>query len=618
MKFLLFEILVGFFSLSIFTQAQVNYDLAIHDVDIFDSRNKTVLSDKTVLINGDHIAAIIDASESFTAEKTIAGQGKLLSPGFIDTHVHLRQMLDLSTGKAPTYIDDSYRKKLAQTFLPYGTTTVVDMGQPEEWMDVTVNWKKNPSPDYPNYFMVGGAMISDLAWNRNPSQHHTIVYKEADAIQKVQKYADMEVEHIKLYWKLERSDMETIINEANKQQLNLYAHVDQNIVTIPQAMDLGVNDFEHFFTVTPGILDYEEHWRPMKNKFELPDGNHIDDFSASMVYFFTYIKETPELETRLIDLFDRLAKEKGSISTAIHVLGAAANKTNFFSSFNHFPIRTEAELPDFTSEQKEGLAKAFDNLMIYLKMAHDMGVKIRIGTDNREAGKAMISELMLFAEGGFPMEDVLQIATWNGATSMKIEDRYGSIEVGKKADLVLFDKNPFAKREYLLSQKTVIKGGKVFEPTENIVSAALERIKQKGIAYGKEWINNLPPNTIEAFELQEIAYHLFHIGKISEAQEISQLLIQTFPDFTSVYYEDILNQIGYNLLGENKLSAALTVFKLVVETYPESFNAHDSLGEGYMKIGENALAIKHYEKSIELNPENTNGIDMLKKLKAKN
>lgn len=616
MKFLLFEILAGFFSLSLCAPSPQIYDLAIRDVDLFDSRNKTVLSGKTVLIQGDEIVAIQDVNETFKANRTIEANGKLLSPGLIDTHIHLRQMLDLSTGTAPTYIDDSYRNKLAQTFLPFGTTTVVDMGQPEEWMEVTSRWIKNPSPDYPNYFMVGGAMISDLSWNRNPSQHHTIVYKKEDAVEKVRKYADMGLEHIKLYWKLEKPDMKNIIEEANNQNLGLYAHVDQNIVTIPEAMDLGVKHFEHFFTVTPGILEYDEHWRPMKDKFALPDGNHIDDFSAAMVYFFAYIKENPELEDRLIHLFERLSAAEGSISTAIHVLAAAAGKTDFFSSFNHFPIRTAAELPDFSPEQKEGLANAFDNLMVYLKKAHEMGVKIRIGTDNREAGKAMLSELMLFSHAGFTMEDILQIATWNGATSMNIEAKYGSIEVGKKADLVLFDKNPFVRAEHLLAPKTVIKGGKVYEPTENIVEEALERIKQKGIVYGKAWITRLPSQTLEAYKLQEIAYHLFHVGKIKEAKEIAELLIQSFPNFEYAYNEKALNTIGYSLLGENKGAEAVAVFQLVVEMYPESFNAHDSLGEGYMREGKKELSVKHYQKSLELNPENTNAVEMLKKLKG--
>jgi CubicO group peptidase (beta-lactamase class C family) len=79
--------------------------------------------------------------------------------------------------------------------------------------------------------------------------------------------------------------------------------------------------------------------------------------------------------------------------------------------------------------------------------------------------------------------------------------------------------------------------------------------------------------------------------------------------------QDTLIQLGYNFLASGKTDAAIQAFKLEVEDYPKFWNAYDSLGEAYMKAGENVLAIENYQKSIELNPKNQNGIEMLKKLK---
>ena len=50
--------------------------------------------------------------------------------------------------------------------------------------------------------------------------------------------------------------------------------------------------------------------------------------------------------------------------------------------------------------------------------------------------------------------------------------------------------------------------------------------------------------------------------------------------------------------------------------HPESWNVHDSLGEALAADGQTALAIKAYERSLELNPGNTGGADALKKLRA--
>ena len=77
-----------------------------------------------------------------------------------------------------------------------------------------------------------------------------------------------------------------------------------------------------------------------------------------------------------------------------------------------------------------------------------------------------------------------------------------------------------------------------------------------------------------------------------------------------------MNGVGYQLLGMKKVKKAIEVFKLNVEAFPQSANVYDSLGEAYMMNGDKELAIKNYEKSIELNPQNTGGIETLKKLKA--
>jgi len=71
------------------------------------------------------------------------------------------------------------------------------------------------------------------------------------------------------------------------------------------------------------------------------------------------------------------------------------------------------------------------------------------------------------------------------------------------------------------------------------------------------------------------------------------------------------------LLEAKKINEAIVIFKLNVKEYPDSWNVYDSLGEAYMNNGENKLAIENYEKSVQLNPDNTGGKNMLKKLNPK-
>jgi len=82
------------------------------------------------------------------------------------------------------------------------------------------------------------------------------------------------------------------------------------------------------------------------------------------------------------------------------------------------------------------------------------------------------------------------------------------------------------------------------------------------------------------------------------------------------YYvsEAQLNALGYRLLGVKKVREAIEIFKLNAEAYPRSPNVYDSLGEAYMLNGEKELAARNYRRAVELNPQNTNAIEMLKKL----
>jgi len=79
----------------------------------------------------------------------------------------------------------------------------------------------------------------------------------------------------------------------------------------------------------------------------------------------------------------------------------------------------------------------------------------------------------------------------------------------------------------------------------------------------------------------------------------------------------LVNQAGYVLLRRGAAARALDVFKLNVEEYPASANAHDSLGEGYAATGDVAQAIRSYERSLELNPQNANAAERLRALRAR-
>lgn len=80
------------------------------------------------------------------------------------------------------------------------------------------------------------------------------------------------------------------------------------------------------------------------------------------------------------------------------------------------------------------------------------------------------------------------------------------------------------------------------------------------------------------------------------------------------FTESELNSLGYYLLRTKRIQDAINIFLLNTKEYPESANTHDSLGEAYMADGKKELAISSYRRSLELNPDNYNATEMIKKL----
>jgi imidazolonepropionase-like amidohydrolase len=425
-----------------------SYDLAVTHASVFNSRTGKLMTGQTILIKAGLIALVNASPGKYRATKTIDAAGKLVTPGFIDTHIHLTDVFG-DYNKAPARLSpDSilyYRKKLSDTYLPYGVTTVMIMGEPEAWLPPTINWMKNPVSDCPDIYTVGGALISKES--RKPYLNHITVSSPGEASKKVIEYYGMGIRHIKLYWRLRRPEFEAAFKTADSLGMRVYGHIDQNIMFMDTTLAIGLRNYEHIMTLDNSVIHFSKDGAAFNNQLKPVYGNAPVSFPVVRMEMWRFMHE--QKRAALDSLIDKLAKNKASFSTTIHLFAAAFGLSYF----------SETRDTKLTPAQLIRCKANINIFMHYAKKMYDKGIQIRIGTDCPNGGKAILSELLLLHEYGFSTASILQIATLNGASALGLDGQYGVIEEGKKANLLIWDKSPFINYKNFLSSKIIIKDG---------------------------------------------------------------------------------------------------------------------------------------------------------------
>ena len=150
---------------------------------------------------------------------------------------------------------------------------------------------------------------------------------------------------------------------------------------------------------------------------------------------------------------------------------------------------------------------------------------------------------------------------------------------------------------------------------DDALDKALELAKVEAEKYKQKYLDDAKANFDDLLKNLTMAEELFAKNNIEADSKVYSTLNNLLK--INLIGETEINMLGYKFLGEQKNQMAISIFKFNTEKYPESANVWDSLAEAYMNAGNNELAIKNYEKALELNPQNTNAVELLKKLKVK-
>jgi imidazolonepropionase-like amidohydrolase len=563
--------------------------LAITHADVIDVTGGPTQRDYTVVISGDRITEIGNSSKIRAPKnaEVVDATGKFLIPGLWDMHVH----------------PDG--KDYLPLFIANGVTGIrVMWGDPEDH-----EWRKAIEAGG----LIGPRMIiaSPLVDGPKPYWRRSIsVSSEAEARQVVIKAKQDGADFVKVYQFLPRDLYFAIADEAKKQGMPFAGHVPIS-VSAQEASSAGQKSFEHFVGILPACSS---------RSAELLKGQQ-DDLAEGLLskprFWGTHVVESRQM---MLDTYSPgkvaalCAVLKGNGTWQVPTLTllrmfAYGDDPAFLKDarLKYVPIRTRASWDPsaidgkHTPEDFAYMKKEFQKDLEVVGAMQKAGVGILAGTDTSNPfcfpGFSLHDELSLLVQAGLSPLEALQAATLNPARFQGKEKDLGTIDKGKIADLVLLDANPLDEIDNTKKIAAVVSAGKLYS------RAALDQMLAKVEAVA----NRTPIGDVLFKTIQEKGVD----AAIKQYRELKSNQAAAY-DFA----ENEFIGLGYGLLHMKKFREAIEIFKLSVEAYPQSYNAYDSLGEAYMDNGDKAPAIKNYQKSLELNPGNANGVEKLKELAA--
>ncbi len=435
-----------------------NCDLIITNATILEVETGNILKNKSIIITAKKIEDIVDDSRHYNGVQNINAAGKLVTPSFIDTHIHPTDVFG-DRDKAPKMLGKNARKKLSDAYLPYGVTTTLILGQPENWLDTILDWQKNPNPKFTDHYTAGGALISKE--KGKPYIGHSVLENSKIAKQKVIEYHNLGIRHIKLYYRLNKPEFYAAYKTADSLKMNVYGHIgDFGLahLKIKETLKLGLTKYEHLAMIPNNVLTQQSDWDRLDKEF-LKHFGELNSESRVLEYLLEQFRYLDKNKKEALENFiNVLSDHHVSFSTTIHFLYQQFASTYF----------TNPADKTLTAKQTERCLQNFEIFMKYVKQMHDKGVKIRLGSDMANGGKANVSELMILCKYGFSVADAIKIASLNGAEAIGIENEVGSLRKGKMANLIIWDKSPFDAIQNFTSEKVIIKGGDVYvKKTQN-------------------------------------------------------------------------------------------------------------------------------------------------------
>jgi len=417
--------------------------IALTNAGVIDGSGSHGRSNQTVIIREGRIADIGDSDKIQIPDgaQHIDLTGKTLLPGFIMFHEHL--FYPAGGGQ--------YNQQLTsfpKLYLAGGVTTIRTTGSLEPYTDLklkeAINTGRLPGPKMyvtSPYFNGPGLFFLQEKTLKGPDDAKTMVaYWEHEG-----------VDDFKVYAQISRELLKVVVDEVHKLGKKVTGHL--GAVTYREAADLGIDNIEHgFFVSTDFVPDKIDDKNP-SSQAQRESLLNLDLEGHEAKSLIQHLIQKGVALTSTLPVFETMTPGRPPAPNA--VLDSLLPETR------DLYLRAWARIAD---NPKSDWAVLFKKGMELEKKFFEAGGLLLVGTDPTGfggvvAGHSNLRAIELLVEAGLTPLEAIQVATFNGARYLEVEDKLGTIEAGKIADLVVVNGDPGAKIQDIRKIEIVFKDG---------------------------------------------------------------------------------------------------------------------------------------------------------------
>jgi imidazolonepropionase-like amidohydrolase len=382
------------------------------------------IANAVVIIDGDKIVAAgpHDKVAIPSGATTIDATGKFLVPGLWDMHAHVEQV------------------EQGGAYLAAGVTTVRDMGNVMDFI-VGVRDAIDAGKGLGPRILVNG-----LVDGEGPGALGTLRIKTREDIPKVvDQLKALGCQEVKIYSSVSPALVAPIAQYAHAHGMRVVGHVP-NGMTSQQAVEAGYDAISHLHFLFDAAVEPKgltgEDWRIFHSAIDLKTPA-FEKLFATLVAHHTVIDDTVSLYEQGAFPADEIAKREPGLAT--------------------LPRELAVLFPPPPPKDVELDAKVFAKNLELIKIMHEHHISFVAGTDINVPGHSLHRELELYVQAGFTPLEALQAATIVPARYMHRDKELGTIEAGKRADLVILTADPLADIHNIRKIDRVVARGKVYD-----------------------------------------------------------------------------------------------------------------------------------------------------------